>query len=283
MNRILLVLGVAAVMVALAALGVGTAFAQTTTTGPVCTFAPGNKATAGKTTCVTTTTTKETTNETTNRPTEFVVTPLPDKTVVTPRPTEFVVTPRPNEFVRTPTSGPCEVGNSGREGTAEGISTQELAVTSTQALAVTSTQVFKVTSTQAFQVTSTQTFEVTTVTVKTEIFQGNTTKPNPNNPKEPESTVISPPVVTKTPTGAPVVTKTPTGDPVIDETPIGDPVVDKTPTGDPVVDKTPTGDPVFTATGKCKNDSGPQERGNQPVDVPQLDQPVATLPEGVEL
>jgi hypothetical protein len=268
-------------MVALAALGVGTAFAQTTTTGPVCTFAPGNKATAGKTTCVTTTTTKETTNETTNLPNEFVVTNLPDETVVTPLPTEFVVTNLPNEFVRTPTSGPCTVGNSGRVGTAEGISTQELAVTSTQALAVTSTQVFKVTSTQAFKVTSTQTFEVTTVTVKTEIFTGNTTKQP--NPKDPESSVISPPVVTKTPTGAPVVTKTPTGDPVIDKTPIGAPVVTKTPTGDPVVTKTPTGDPVFTATGKCKNVSGPQERGNQPVDVPQLDQPVATLPEGVEL
>ena len=135
--------------------------------------------------------------------------------------------------VRTPTSGPCQVGNSGRVGTAEGISTQEFAVTSTQALAVTSTQLFEVTSTQEFEVTSTQTFEVTTVTVKTEVFRGNTT-----NPRNLESSVTSPPVVTKTPVGAPVV--------------------EKTPVGDPVVEKTPVGDPVFTATGKCKNVPGPQ-------------------------
>lgn len=138
------------------------------------------------------------------------------------------------QALRTPTSGPCTVGNSGRVGTAEGISTQELAVTSTQALAVTSTQLFEVTSTQKF--------EVTTVTVKTEIFNGRNTN------RAPESSVTAPPVVTKTPTGAPVVT----------ETPVGDPIVDKTPTGDPVIHKTPVGDPVFTATGKCKNVSGPQ-------------------------
>ena len=217
MRRVFMLL--TAAMAAMIAIGAGTAFAQTTTTGPNCTFA------AGKTTCVTTTTTKETTTETTNLPNEFVVTNLP------------------SEFVRTPTGGPCTVGNSGRVGTAEGISTQELAVTSTQALAVTSTQVFEVTSTQEFEVTSTQEFEVTTVTVKTEIFRGNST-----NPRNLESSVTSPPVVTKTPTG----------DPVVDKTPTGDPVIDKTPTGDPVIDKTPVGDPVFTATGKCKNVSGPQ-------------------------
>ena len=218
----MLLVTVALAMAAMMAIGAGTAFAQTTTTGPVCAFVKDT----GKTTCVTTTTTKETTTETTNLPNEFVETNLPNETVVTNLPNEFVETNLPNEFVRTPTSGPCTVGNSGRVGTAEGISTQELAVTSTQALAVTSTQVFKVTSTQAFKVTSTQTFEVTTVTVKTEIFNGNTTKQP--NPKNPESSVTSPPVVTKTPTGAPVVTKT------------------------------PVGDPVFTATGKCKNVSGPQ-------------------------
>ncbi len=193
MKRILLVLGVAAVMVALAALGAGTAFAQTTTTGPVC--SPKVK---GVITCVTTTTVKTTSTETTKIAGPPIVTNLD------------------NTFVATPTTGPCTVGNSGRAGTTEGISTQE----------------FKNTTTQQTEITIINTFETTTISVKTETFMGNTDKPPATT-----NTVTSPPV--KTPTG------TTTSKPV----PVG-----------PVVNNPPTeiGDPVFTATGKCKNVSGPQ-------------------------
>jgi hypothetical protein len=191
-KRIVLLLTVTAVMMTMVALSVGTAFAQTTTTGPVC----GPKV-QGETTCVTTTTTKETTTETT--------------TVAGPP----IVINLGNTSVSTPAVGPCEVGNSGRVGTAEGTSTQE----------------FENISTQQTEITVTNTFETTTTSVKTETFTGNTNK----DPKTSE-TVTSPPVK--------VLTGTTTSDPVA--------------VGDPVVTSTPIGDPVFTATGKCKNVSGPQ-------------------------
>lgn len=255
MKRIVLLVTTTAFVATLLALGAGMAFAQTSS-NTVCetTGEKNNKIT----TCVTTTTTKETTTETTNLPDEFVVTNLPD---------EFVVTNLPNKSVSTPATGPCEVGNSDRVGTAEGISTQEFAVISTQTL--------KVISTQTLKVTSTQTFETTTVTVKTEVFEG----PN-NNPQKLISSTTTPPVVTKTPQGAPVVTRTPSGDPI----------VTKTPQGAPVVTETPIGDPVFTATGKCNNVAGPQNekavenanpRALEP--RPRGNQPLNETPQGSEL
>jgi CCR4-NOT transcriptional regulation complex NOT5 subunit len=179
-------------MAAMMAIGAGTAFAQTTTTGPVC----GPKV-QGVTTCVTTTTTKTTSTETT--------------TVAGPP----IVINLDNTSVSTPTGGPCEVGNSGRVGTAEGTSTQE----------------FENISTQQTEITVTNTFETTTTSVKTETFTGNT-KGKP----ETSETVTSPPVK--------VLTGTTTSDPIA--------------VGDAVLTSTPIGDPVFTATGKCKNVSGPQ-------------------------
>jgi hypothetical protein len=190
-KRIVLLLTVTAVMMAMVALSVGTAFAQTTTTGPVC----GPKV-QGEITCVTTTTTKETTTGTTKIAGPPIVINLP------------------NTSVSTPTGGPCEVGNSGRVGTAEGTSTQE----------------FENISTQQTEITVTNTFETTTTSVKTETFTGNTKKP------ETSETVTSPPVK--------VLTGTTTSDPVA----VG--------TAEEI--STPIGDPVFTATGKCKNVSGPQ-------------------------
>lgn len=190
-KRIVLLLTVTAVMMAMVALSVGTAFAQTTTTGPVC----GPKV-DGVITCVTTTTVTTETTETTKIAGPPIVINLG------------------NTSVSTPAVGPCEVGNSGRVGTAEGTSTQE----------------FENISTQQTEITVTNTFETTTTSVKTETFRGNTKKPETSN------TVTSPPVK--------VLTGTTTSDPVA--------------VGDPVVTSTPIGDPVFTATGKCKNVSGPQ-------------------------
>ncbi len=193
MRRIMLLVTVALAMAAMMAISAGTAFAQTTTTGPVC----GPKV-QGETTCVTTTTVTTESTETT-------------KIAGTP-----IVTNLDNTFVATPTTGPCTVGNSGRAGTTEGISTQE----------------FENTTTQQTEITIINTFETTTISVKTETFRGNT-KGSP----ETSITVTSPPVK--------LLTGTSTSDPV----PVG-----------PVVNNPPTeiGDPVFTATGKCKNVSGPQ-------------------------
>ena len=195
MRRIMLLGTVALVMAAMMAISAGTAFAQTTTTGPVC----GPKA-EGVTTCVTTTTvTKETTE------TEKIAGPP-------------IVTELDPTFVPTPTTGPCMVGNSGRVGTAEGISTQE----------------FENISTQQTEITVTNTFETTTTSVKTETFQGN---PNPKKMPLSSNTVNLTPV------------KLPTGTEASEPVPVGT-VVENPPT--------PIGDPVFTATGKCKNVSGPQ-------------------------
>ncbi len=182
MRRIMLLGTVALVMAAMMAIGAGTAFAQTTTTGPVC--AP---AVRGVITCVTTTTTKETTTETTTAAGPPIVINLG------------------NTSVPTPAVVPCEVGNSGRVGTAEGISTQEFANISTQQT----------------EVTVTSTVETTTTSVKTETFRGNT-KGEP----ETSNTVTSPPVKVPAETttskpvavGAPVLTSTPTGDPVFTAT-----------------------------------------------------------------
>jgi hypothetical protein len=180
MRRIMLLGTVALVMAAMMAIGAGTAFAQTTTTGPVC----GPKA-EGVTTCVTTTTVTKETTKTTKIEGPPIVTKL-DPT-----------------FVPTPTTGPCTVGNSGRVGTAEGISTQE----------------FENTTTQQTEITVTNTFKTTTTSVKTETFRGNTDK-------KPETSNT----VTLTPVEVPTGTTT-TSEPV----PVGT-VVENPPTkiGDPV-------------------------------------------------
>src|SRR5215207_9321020 len=94
------------------------ALAQTTTTGPSCTFA------AGTNTCVTTTTTKETTTET--------------DTIAGPP----IITNLGNTSKSTPTTGRCEVGTSNRAGTAEGISTQEFKNISTQQTEITVTNTY---------------------------------------------------------------------------------------------------------------------------------------------
>jgi hypothetical protein len=177
MRRIMLLGTAALAMAAMMAIGAGTAFAQTTTTGPVC-----SPKVQGTTTCVTTTTTKETTTE----PTKIAGSPI--------------VINLGNTFVPTPTRGPCEVGNSGRVGTAEGTSTQK----------------FENISTQQTEITVTNTFETTTTSVKTETFRGNTKDP------ETSETVTSPPVK--------VLTGTTTSDPIA----VGDAVVTSTKIGDPV-------------------------------------------------
>jgi hypothetical protein len=119
-----------------------------------------------------------------------------------------MVTNLPNTFEKKLTTGPCEVGNSNRVGTAEGISTQE----------------FENISTQQTKITVTKTFETTTITTKTETFQGNNT--NPRN-RTSSNTVTS--------TGGEVLTGTTMSNPV----PVGDPVETSKPIGEPVF--TPTG------------------------------------------
>jgi hypothetical protein len=195
MRRIMLLGTVALVMAAMMAIGAGTAFAQTTTTGPNCTDqGTGNNKVE---TCITTTTTKTTSTET--------------KTVAG----QPIVINLANTSMDTPAVGPCEVGNSGRVGTAEGISTQE----------------FENISTQQTEITVTNTFETTTTTTTTTVTTKVKGKTNIT-----ENTVTSPPV--KLPTG------TTTSDPVA--------------VGEAVLTSPPIGGPVFTATGKCKNVSGPQ-------------------------
>jgi hypothetical protein len=98
-----------------------------------CTFTPG--AGGGTTTCITTTV---------RQVTDTVVTQATD-TVVT-RTTDTVVT-EATEFVERPTTGPCAVGRSGRVGTAEGIATDEVLVTTTQTFLVT----LQTTTTQVFE------------------------------------------------------------------------------------------------------------------------------------
>ena len=194
MKRVFVLL--AAAMGAMMAISAGTALAQTPMTDTVCTN-NGLKGVNKVETCVTTTTTKTTSTET------FKVAGDP------------IVINLGNTSVDTPTTGPCQVGNSGRVGTAEGISTQE----------------FENISTQQTEITVTNTFETTTTTTTTRITRG-----TGGNATTTETT--TPPVTTKVPTG----------------TTFSDPVA----VGEAVLTSTEVGDPVFTATGKCKNVSGPQ-------------------------
>jgi hypothetical protein len=228
LRRIALLFTLASVVATMVAVGASSsALAQTTTTGPVCTTT--GQGVNRVQTCITTTTTKTTETE---------------KTTVAGPP---IVTNLANTSVDTPTTGPCEVGNSNREGTAEGISTQE----------------FENISTQQTEITVTNTFETTTTTVKTETFRGNT-----NGRPLTSNTVTSPPVK--------VLTGTTTSDPV----PVGDPVVTSTPIGDPVF--TPTGrcqnvpgpqneETVGNANPRALE---PRPRGNQPIEELPVETPV---------
>jgi hypothetical protein len=179
------IVSVVVAMGAIMLLSVGTAFSQTTTTGPDCTVqGNGNNRVE---TCITTTTTKTTSTETT--------------TVAGPP----IVINLGNTSVDTPAVGPCEVGNSGRVGTAEGISTQE----------------FENISTQQTEITVTNTFETTTTTTTTTVTRG-----QGNNRRTTTSTVTSPPVKTLTETttsdpkaaGTAEVTSTKIGVPVFTAT-----------------------------------------------------------------
>jgi hypothetical protein len=215
MKRIVSVL---VAMGAIMLLSVGTAFAQTTTTGPVCnTVGNGNNAV---TTCITTTTTTTTSTETTTVPGPPIVINLG------------------NTFVDTPAVGPCEVGNSGRVGTAEGISTQE----------------FENISTQQTEITVTNTFETTTTTTTTTVTSG-----KGKNEKTMTSTVNSPPVS--------VLTGTTQSDPVA----VGGAVLTSTPIGDPVFTATGRcqnvpGPQNPQAVGNANERAlEPRPRGNQPV------------------
>jgi len=179
MRRVFMLLTVA--MAAMMAIGAGTAFAQTTTTGPVCnTVGKGKDAV---TTCVTTTTTKTTSTET-------------NKVAGPP-----IVIDLDNTSVETPAVVPCEVGNSGRVGTAEGTSTQE----------------FENISTQQTEVTVTRTFETTTTTTTTEVTTG-----QGSNRRTTTTSATSPPVTT--------LTGTTTSDPMA----VGEAALASTPIGDPV-------------------------------------------------
>lgn len=104
-------------------------------------------------TCVTTTVTQET------KFVERTITEFVERTV-----TDNVVTTA-TEFVERPTTGPCQVGNSDRVGVAEGISTDEVLVTTTET--------FEVMLRDEFLVTLQDEILVTTTTVTTEVFQGN--------------------------------------------------------------------------------------------------------------
>ena len=106
----------------------------------------------GLVTCVTTTVTEET------RLVERTVTEFVERTV-----REDVVTTA-TEFVERPTTGPCQVGQSDRVGTAEGIATDEVLVTTTKT--------FEVLLRDEFLVTLEDEILVTTTTVTTEVRRG---------------------------------------------------------------------------------------------------------------
>ena len=102
----------------------------------------------GLVTCVTTTVTEET------KFVERTVTEFVERTV-----TEDVVTTA-TEFVERATTGPCQVGNSGRVSTAEGIATDEVLVTTTETFEVVLRDEFLVILEDEILVTTTVTTEV---------------------------------------------------------------------------------------------------------------------------
>ena len=215
MRRIILLLTAGAVAAAMVVLGGGAALAD-----PVkqCTK---NLDGPGTLTCVTTTVTEET-KFVERTATEFV-----ERTV-----TEDVVTTA-TEFVERPTTGPCQVGQSDRVGTAEGIATDEVLVTTTKT--------FEVVLRDEFLVTLQDEILVTTTTVTKEVFRGGEA-----DPKKLLSTVTGQPQVKEALQGTEEV-----GRDLVDTTEVSRELI-STDVQREVVGTT------FTATGKCKNVSGPQ-------------------------
>ena len=151
-------------------------------------------------------------------------------------------------FERTNTTGPCQVGQSGRVGTAPGFETQEVLVTTTQEFLDTTTKTFDVTTTRTFLVTTTQTFLKTTTTTTTEVFSGK--RPDANKLLSTDTTTG---VVTQLTNTDVQRTLTDTKvDRVLKNTDVSTRLIDTT------VTRTNVGDPQFTQTGKCRNVSGPQ-------------------------
>jgi hypothetical protein len=200
-----LLLTAGAVAAAMVVLGGAAAFADSVTRCTKNVDGPGTL------TCVTTTVTEET------KFVERTVTEFAERTV-----TEDVVTTA-TEFVERPTTGPCQVGNSDRVGTAEGIATDEVLVTTTE--------MFEVLLRDEFLVTLEDEILVTTITVTKEVFRG-----GEPNPKQLISTVTGQPQIQE------VLQKTEEVSTELISTDVQREVVGTT----------------FTATGKCKNVSGPQ-------------------------
>ena len=132
------------------------------------------------------------------------------------------------EFVERPTTGPCTVGRSGRVGTAEGVATDEVLVTTTQ----------------TFLVTTTQTFLVTTQTTTTQVFEGRgntgTLLSTTSNTVETGRTLLN--------TDVQRALQSTNVQRALQSTDVDREVVDT----------------VFTPTGKCKNVPGPQPQARGP-------------------
>ena len=215
MRRIVLLLTMGVVAAAMVVLGGGTAFAASVTQCTKNVDGPGTL------TCVTTAVTEET------KFVERTATEFAERTV-----NEDVVTTA-TEFVERPTTGPCQVGNSDRVGTAEGIATDEVLVTTTDT--------FEVVLRDEFLVTLQDEILVTTTTVTKEVFRG-----GEPNPKQLISTATGQPVVKEV-----LQTTTELSRELQNTTELSRELVN-TDVQREVVDTT------FTATGKCKNVSGPQ-------------------------
>ncbi len=215
MRRIILLLTMAAVAAAMVVLSGGAAFADSVTRCTKNVDGPGTL------TCVTTTVTEET-KFVERTETEFV-----ERTV-----TEDVVTTA-TKFVERPTTGPCQVGNSDRVGTAEGIATDEILVTTTKT--------FEVVLQDEFLVTLEDEILVTTTTVTKEVFRG-----GEPNPKQLLSTVTGQPQVNEVLQGTTEISRE-----LQNTTEVSRKLVN-TKVEEVVVGTT------FTPTGKCKNLPGPQ-------------------------
>jgi hypothetical protein len=212
MRRIILLLTAGAVAAAMVVVGGAAALAASVTE---CTK-PGTPG-PGLVTCVTTTVTEET------KFVERTVTEFVERTV-----REDVVTTA-TEFVERPTTGPCQVGRSDRVGTAEGIATDEVLVTTTET--------FEVLLRDEFLVTLEDEILVTTTTVTTEVRRG-----------------VSGPIQS---TG----TEKEVDEALQNTEEIGRELVETTEVSRELVATDVQREVVgttFTATGKCKNVSGPQ-------------------------
>lgn len=95
-------------------------------------------------------------------------------TVTTIQTTENVVTTA-TEFVERSTTGPCQVGNSDRVGTAEGIATDEILTTTTQTFLITTqrttTQVFNGFGRVGTPVTTVKDVELSRVLADTQVTE----------------------------------------------------------------------------------------------------------------